>query len=77
MPWPNLPVGELDRVVRSPDYSIELSYQVDGETETDEKDVSSEHQLHGWNLGERVIVHVRNIGGVAEVDRLPAEERPH
>lgn len=69
LPWPGLPLGEHDRVIRRSDYAVIFTYQSGEETLTHEDSLNSTTELHSWQKGDPVILHKRNFGGISGYER--------
>lgn len=70
LPWPNLPLGKYDRVIKSASYKLKFKYNRDGKLDSYEGLAKDQADFLSWNLGEAVMVERRKIGLIKDVKRL-------
>lgn len=71
MYWADLMPGSLERVRRTEQYDVHVMWKEDGTDKRDKISVSL-GQYESWDDDEDVIVHVRNFGGAARIERRTA-----
>jgi hypothetical protein len=64
--WPELSVGQADRLTREEKYTIHIQYE-DGKTKKTTYEPKTEAEYLAWKKGQQVAVTVDNLGEVKQV----------
>ncbi len=71
LPWPTLEQGPVDRLTRTPSYSVTWSYgQPGSQASFVTRSIESEGEFMSWAVGEPAVVTERNLGTVTEIKHV-------